>query len=683
MTKRIFWGLAVAAAIVGFFSFRHDPVSAQRSSRGIVNAPAAPEAAFTAGNLVVMRFGDGSAALSNVATAAFLDEYTTAGTPVQSVAIRTTASGSNRALTVSGTATSEGLITRSTDGRYLVFPGYDAAVGTASITSSTSTAVNRVIGRADSTGAVDTTTALTDAISGGNPRGAASTNGTDLWISGTSTGGGIRYASYAATTSTAVSAGPPTNIRATAIFNGQLYVSSASGTNFGISTIGSGTPTTSGQTLTELPGFPTATGPSPYQFVFFNASTIYVCDDRSAASGGGIQKWTLSGGTWSLAGTLNNGITTGCRGLTMTTNGSGQPVFYATTTETSANKIVSVTDDGTAFPGATFATIATAAANTAFRGIAFAPTAGAPVIPQHIVDFNGDGKTDWSILHDNGTNIVWVTGINGSSTVDYKYWGNGALGDLQEPGDYDGDSKTDAAVFRPSAQAFYILRSQTGTFLASPVSGINGDFVDDYDGDGKDDAASINPVGNDTVWTYTPSAGANAGVPKQVTWGYSSDYTAPGDYNGDGKADFLAQRSVGDAEGHAVFYIHYGDGVNNPPVNSVDLGVVFGLDTDTIVPGDYDGDGKTDIAVVRNIGGQWYWFYRKSSTGATVFLGGWGRANTDVFVQGDYDGDGKTDMAIWRPDNQVFCVLASSTGTPMFLQWGQIGDQATANYNNH
>src|SRR5262245_17262785 len=91
-------------------------------------------AAFTPGNLVVYRVGDGPAALASSGTAVFLDEYTTAGVLVQTIAVPTATVGSQRRLVCSGTATSEGFLTRSADGQYVVFTGYDAALATASIT---------------------------------------------------------------------------------------------------------------------------------------------------------------------------------------------------------------------------------------------------------------------------------------------------------------------------------------------------------------------------------------------------------------------------------------------------------------------------------------------------------------------------------------------------------------------
>ena len=331
-------------------------------------------AAFGSGDLVVVQSGDGSAALSSAATAAFLDEFPSAGgSMVQQIALPTSAIGGNAALTLSGSATSEGFLTLSANGQYLTVAGYNQAPGTASVTGSIG---NRTVARIDLNGNIDTTTVLNDATSIGNVRSVISDNGSGIWVDSSS--GGIRYVNYGTTGTSVQLSSTPSNVRVVNIFAGQLYTSSASGAFQGIASVGTGVPTTSGQTTTLLPGFPTSSGPSPYDYVFANSTTLYVADDRSATSSGGLQKWIFNGSSWSLAYTLNSGITAGLRGLTATTDGAGNETLYATTAESSANKLVSITDSlaATTLPGSeTFTIIATAAANTAYRGVEFIPTA--------------------------------------------------------------------------------------------------------------------------------------------------------------------------------------------------------------------------------------------------------------------------------------------------------------------
>ena len=50
----------------------------------------------------------------------------------------------------------------------------------------------------------------------------------------------------------------------------------------------------------------------------------------------------------------------------------------------------------------------------------------------------------------------------------------GANGDLPVPGDYDGDGKVDAGVFRPSVATWFVQRSTAGTLIQQ--FGINGDL---------------------------------------------------------------------------------------------------------------------------------------------------------------------------------------------------------------
>jgi hypothetical protein len=208
-------------------------------------------------------------------------------------------------------------------------------------------------------------------FSGNNLRSVTSTDGSALWASGSS---GIVYttfASMAAPTSLLTA-----NIRWAQIFSGQLYASSGSSSYHGINQVGTGTPTTTAM-ATLLTGFSAQPMTSHYGFVGLDRDgmagidVIYVADDRAVASGGGIQRWTLSGATWNLDGTLKKGLTAGARGLTGFVSGSN--VVLLTTTAESPARVVSFVDDGTALDMIPATPLATAATNTAYRGIAFPP----------------------------------------------------------------------------------------------------------------------------------------------------------------------------------------------------------------------------------------------------------------------------------------------------------------------
>jgi hypothetical protein len=318
-------------------------------------------------------------------------------------------------------------------------------------------------------------------------------------------------------------------------------------------------------------------------------------------------------------------------------------------------------------------------------GTTFADIVSATTAPQqHVVDFNGDGKTDFAVKRNTGGGpsgqLTWFIQLNGGGLQGAQW---GIATDTLVPEDYDGDNKTDIAVWRegaPTVAVFYILQSATNT-LRAELFGQTGDdptVVGDYDGDGKADVAvyraGANP-GQQSTWYYRGSLNNPSGNVAFIPWGINGDFPAPGDYDGDGKNDFVIQRNNGG--GQAAFWM-------SKTTAGFEL-VAFGTPTDRIVPGDYDGDGKTDIAVFRGSGGQINWYVRPSLTGTisgaptAVF----GASATDFPAQGDYDGDGKTDVAIWRPGAPgTFWYLGSTSGA-LSVQFGQNLDIPVANYNTH
>lgn len=305
-------------------------------------------------------------------------------------------------------------------------------------------------------------------------------------------------------------------------------------------------------------------------------------------------------------------------------------------------------------------------------------TGSNPVVtPQNIVDFNGDGKTDWTVVRNTGGGgngqITWFTAFTGVAGGRVDAWG--LAGDEFVPVDYDGDNKTDIAIWRPDPTqgAFYILNSATGT-LRAETFGKTGDdpsVVGDYNGDGNADLAVYRAgatAGAPSTWFYRTTAG---GPYTAVQWGQNGDFPVPGDYDGDAKSDFVVQRNAGG--GQARIWQLFATGSSTS--------AIFGTPTDLLVPGDYDADGKTDLAVVRGSAGSILWQYQPSGGGAVVSLT-FGASATDFPVQGDYDGDGKTDIAVWRNTGTFYVNRSNGSGLLTFA-WGQTNDYAVANYNAH
>jgi hypothetical protein len=357
---------------------RPNPRKCRRACRlGIESLERRVVPAFIPGDIVVLRVGDGSAALSGAATAEFLDEYSPDGTLDLSITMPTTGSGLSMPITASGTDPSEGFLSRSTNGKYLMAVGYDANPGMASVADSS---VPRVIGRIESNLTIDTTTS-TSSFSGGNIRSAASIDGNGFWAAGANSG--IVYLPFGRNSSGTVVADDSTDNRVVNVFDGQLYSTSGSGTDTfkGVSAVGTGTPTSTGNSFTRLPGLTDATNPSDYSFFLADLNpavpgddTMYVADDAA-----GVIKFSLVGGNWVVNNIIGSG-SDGYRGLTGAVVGN-TVTLYATSEGPTAPGLYSIVDT-TGYNQNMTATptlLVSQPANEAFRGVAFAPGNVSPV----------------------------------------------------------------------------------------------------------------------------------------------------------------------------------------------------------------------------------------------------------------------------------------------------------------
>ncbi len=260
-------------------------------------------------------------------------------------------------------------------------------------------------------------------------------------------------------------------------------------------------------------------------------------------------------------------------------------------------------------------------------------------------DFDGDNKADVSVFR--SSDGVWYQ-LN--STAGFSATQFGSSTDKIVPADYDGDGKTDYAVWREGV--WYLQRSTAG--FTSAQFGSPGDIPmpADFTGDGKAELVVYRP--SNGVW-YTLNLANNAFNATQ--FGAAEDKPVAADYDGDGKSDYAVYRPS-----NGVWYMLR---------STAGFGAIqFGISTDKPVVGDYDGDGKADQAVYRPSNGVWYLL--KSTQGFAAMQFG---VSTDVPTPADFDGDDKTDVAVFRPETGVWYRLNSASGRFIGVQFGTGADK--------
>ncbi|WP_169979885.1 Calx-beta domain-containing protein [Tautonia rosea] len=262
-------------------------------------------------------------------------------------------------------------------------------------------------------------------------------------------------------------------------------------------------------------------------------------------------------------------------------------------------------------------------------------------------DFDGDGITDIAVVQPE-------TDINGDLIPDLARWlyipsskppgsepviidfGAPGIMDRPAPADYDGDGITDIATFRansdltPGAAEWFILGSSAGAFRVAfgAASGVDLPAPGDYDGDGRDDIVTFRPVPHRfdeargifgvAQWFVLPSRvndlqySQRAGAfPVVFGAAGNADQPAPADFDGDGRTDIMAFRSITDlpdAAGRSDWFLLQSAPndtfyTSTPPPGG--RRVTFGNAGDIAAVGDYDGDGRPDAVVFRPEDGNW------------------------------------------------------------------------------
>ena len=249
--------------------------------------------------------------------------------------------------------------------------GCTGGTGSMSTGGTVTQAVLREVGTVNALGTINTTTTLGTDFNTYPIRGAASTDGTNIWVSGAG-GSSVGYTTLDSTSTPTTIATAPSTPRFITIQGNTLYLSSSSGSYKGVSTLGNPPPTAS-----TTPTLLASDSTSVYGFYFTTVgtsngspNTLYVADNTN-----GILKFSYSSstGTWTQdtgdAGTNYSGYD----GLTGVTNGT-TVTLYATTNN---GQVVSLTDS-TGNPTTSFTANAnllyTEVTNNLAEGVALAPT---------------------------------------------------------------------------------------------------------------------------------------------------------------------------------------------------------------------------------------------------------------------------------------------------------------------
>jgi hypothetical protein len=400
---------------------------------------------FTQGDLIVSVYGNvGNAATSSNFTmslptpeASFIDGVPTPisllefspSAPVNSLPIVTytmpTANiGLNFGIVGEYGSSSEGTIQLSGDGRYLTVNGYSAVpsiqgigspgglgyfnanpISVDALAQATSANVPRVFALVDANGNVNSSTVLNNLFSTNNPRSSYTLNGTVLYLSGQGSGSSDQGIYMVATgTNNVISPGNNatriynnTDTRTVLANSGNLYFSEDKPNKPTGVFAYNGLPLNSTQTPTNLTGSTNGVGNfSPEGIYFANATTMYVADTgvpkKGAPGVGGIQKWSLVGGNWTLDYVLidpnfTTNITasdgeTGFEAITGKLVGSGAnttvQLFAVSYTlgDADPDGLYAITDmlSSSVLPaGEDFTEIEASGPNNVFKGVSFAP----------------------------------------------------------------------------------------------------------------------------------------------------------------------------------------------------------------------------------------------------------------------------------------------------------------------
>jgi hypothetical protein len=264
----------------------------------------------------------------------------------------------------------------------------------------------------------------------------------------------------------------------------------------------------------------------------------------------------------------------------------------------------------------------------------FAKVTAADTPDKAIWDFTGDNRTDIAALNTDGNLYMYRgNGAGGWITGQREQIGTGwdMYSIIFSPGDFNGDGKKDAIGVKPTGEMFLYRGNGAGGWIDGHGVALGTGWnmysklfsPGDFDGDGKSDVIGVKPTGEVFLYRGNGATGwlnGNGGTSITSGWNIYSLVFSPGDFTGDGKSDVIARKT---ATGELLLYRGNGSGGFQSTTPTV-IGTGWNSWVSIFGSGDYNGDGFADVMTTNTAGD--LRLYRGNGAG------GWVDPSTNILI---------------------------------------------------